>query len=439
MNLELRRVFAWICISGLLSLACSKQDQGVRSNLGTDRDNADDQDDGHDEDDSADEEADNANKDAGPAEPKQPEVVTVDLPDATCAATSQEAKQVTTVKETVVEVPVEEIKPVAIYVMLDRSSSMVGFCPASSCNAMSWDQASGAISQFVNDPASKSLDVALGYFPPVIAQADKSPTGPYCTGMSCATPAIGVDKADRNAAKITDSLTSAKPGTNPVNFTPTECAIRGLSSFCKDHKMRTGQKCVGVLVTDGRPQGECSVDQNNLVSLTQTAAMEGTPIFTLGMVGADFAFLNRVAVGGGTDCTPNADGNACDVTSGKDAFVAALNAIRETVVVKETRIDKETIVTEEPIACEWTIPPPPKDQQFDKDKVNVRFSGTDVAARTLGKTTQAECATFPDGWHYDSEDAPTKVLVCSKACDEIKAARGAKISIELGCRTMMVN
>jgi hypothetical protein len=139
---------------------------------------------------------------------------------------------------------------------------------------------------------------------------------------------------------------------------------------------------------------------------------------------------------GGTDCTPNADGNSCDVTAGKDAFVAALNAIRETVVVKQTTTKTETMVTEEPIACEWNIPPPPMDQQFDKDKVNVRFSGTDIAPRALGKTTKAECDLFPEGWHYDNENTPAKVLVCSKACEDIKAAKGAKISIELGCKTM---
>jgi hypothetical protein len=436
MNLESRRVFAWLCAGSLLLAACSKKDDGVGVTLPGD--GKDDKDDKGDEDSQSEDPITGNPSDAGAHDPAEAEVVVIDPPDATCAATSQEAKQVTTTKEVVVEVPRDEIKPVAIYLMLDRSSSMIGFCPASTCNAMSWDQASQAISQFVSDPASASLDVALGYFPPTITQADKSPTGPYCTGVSCGAPAITVDRADRNAAKITDSLNVAKPTSNPVNFTPTECAIRGLSSFCKDHKMRTGQKCVGVLVTDGRPQGECSTDQNNLATLTATAAMEGTPIFALGMVGADFAFLNRIAMSGGTDCTPTADGNACDVSSGKDAFIAALNAIRETVKVTETRIDKVTTVTEEPIDCEWTIPPAPMDQMFDKTKVNVSFSATGTDARILGKTTMVECDMFPEGWHYDDEDAPKKVLACSKACEEIKAAKGAKISIQLGCKTELI-
>jgi hypothetical protein len=434
MNLESRRMFAWFCAGALLVSACSNKDDGVSSALPLDGKDADTDDDNDEDKDPIVDESGNRG-DAGYGDPAEAAVVKVDPPDATCAATSQEAKQVTETKEVVVEVPKEEIKPVAIYLMLDRSSSMIGFCPGSTCNAMSWDQASQAITQFVSDPASASLDVALGYFPPVIAQADKSPTGPYCTGVSCGAPAINIDKADRNAVKIGESLGTAKPNTNPINYTPTECALRGLSSFCKDHKTRTGQKCVGVLVTDGRPQGECSVDQNNLAMITATAAAEGTPIFTLGMVGADFAFLNRIAMSGGTDCTPNAEGNACDVTTGKDAFVGALNAIRETVTVKETRIDKVTTVTEEPIDCEWTIPPPPMDQMFDPTLVNVRFSATGKDARTLGKTMVEECAMFPEGWHYDVETAPTKVLVCPKACEEIKGSKGAKIGIELGCKT----
>lgn len=445
--MDLNSRLSIVCLGVLITAfaACSKKDDGVGAVLDDDNANSDTgDDDDHDDGNPGGGNPGGTSMDGGGViDPvADAHVFVVDPPDASCAATSQEAKQVTTTKEVVVEVPREEIKPVAIYLMLDRSSSMVGVCPLnpSTCNAQSWNQATQAISEFVSDPASATLDVALGYFPPTVTDADKTATGPLCTGTSCAKPNVAMDKADHNAPKVIASLSASIP-TNmpPYNTTPTECAIRGLGAFCKDHKARTGQKCVGVLVTDGYPGGDCSTDANNLATLTATAAMEGTPIFTLGLTGADFNFLNRIAMSGGTDCTPNMDGNACDVSAGKDAFLGALEAIRETVVVKETRIDHETVITEEPIDCEWTIPAPPMDMQFDKDKVNVRFSATGKAARVLGHVTSKEgCEKFSDGWYFDNEDQPSKVLACGQACEEIKGSKGARISIELGCQTQVL-
>jgi hypothetical protein len=424
-----------------LAAACGAVDEGVSTQLGNDESPSSEE----GEDDGEGSSGSGRDRDAGAprmdgGDPDKPTIITIDEPDATCAATSAEAPKIVVEKEVVKETVSEEIKPVAIYLMLDRSSSMVGLCSnPNDCNAQSWNQATQAITTFARDPASANIDVALGYFPPIvsIAQADKPAM--LCSGSACGTPTVSLRRANDNAASIADSLNTATPPNSiaaPL-YTPTECAIRGMGTFCKAHTERTGQRCVGVLVTDGVPYGDCSVDANNLATLTAAAADAGTLIFTLGLQGANFDFLNRIATSGKTDCTPmDPMTAACDVRSGQGAFVAALNAIRDKVQVKETKVETHTETQEVPLECEWMLPEAPEGMKFDPELVNVTFSATDKAAMVLGRvgSSDADCAQHPEGWRYDKDGEPTKVLACAKACDTIKTSPGAKISIEFGCR-----
>jgi hypothetical protein len=451
MNRNSRRRLYWLSLGFVAAIGCGAKDEGVGADVGSGEDPSEADDDRNG---SGNGNGSGSGKDGGVArmdagDPDYHPPSEVEMPDATCAATSAEAPKVVVTKEVVVESEITTVKPVAIYLMLDRSSSMVGTCapqldptlPAN-CNPESWKQATEAITAFAKDPASAGINVALGYFPPIvsIAQADKPAL--LCSGSSCATPTVSMRPANDNAAVIADSLAAATPPNSLVAplYTPTECALRGLGSFCKAHTERTKEKCVGVLITDGVPQGDCNVDTNALAMIAADAAsMAGgsTQIFTLGLTGARFDFLDRIAMSGGTDCTPNAAGNACNVTAGKDAFIAALKAIRETVVTKMSTIQTHMETKEVPLDCEWTLPEPPEDMKFDPKNVNVTFSATGKDPMQLGRvpaSTDEECKKHPEGWRYDSEESPKKVLACEKACEMIKTSSGAKISIEFGCK-----
>lgn len=81
-----------------------------------------------------------------------------------------------------------------------------------------------------------------------------------------------------------------------------EGALNGLRLFCSGYaQTNPGEKTVGVLITDGQPNG-CDEAPNNLAGIA--AAMSGgdpsVPLFTIGMDGADFGFLDQVAAAGGT-------------------------------------------------------------------------------------------------------------------------------------------
>jgi Mg-chelatase subunit ChlD len=435
----------WLTLAFTVAVGCGKKEDSVSAELGED-DNPSSESDGNGNEGGGGggsgrgRDAGTARMDAG--DPDQHEIIEIEQPDATCAATSAEAPKVVVTKENVVETVTMTTKPVAIYLMLDRSSSMVGLCGnGPPCNAQSWNQATGAISAFLRDPASADLKVALGYFPPLTAYTDKSATSPLCMGTSCAAATVSVRRAADNAAVITDSLNAAVPSTDLLRttYTPTECGLRGITSFCAAHRAANpGETCVGVLITDGAPT-ECNTNTAMLKAVAAASSAD-TRIFTLGMTGADFTFLDEIAAGGKTDCTPMGTAttppvNACDVSSGQAAFIAALNAIRETVVMKESHIETHTETKEEPLECEWKLPEPPEEMKFEKDNVNVTFSATGKDPTTIGRVkSEEECTKHPEGWRYDSEDDPKKVLACPGACETIKTSPGAKISIEFGCK-----
>jgi hypothetical protein len=444
-SLNLRALGLASTLGLLLGVGCSAKDDGVSSGAPPENEESEESAETENEDQGNDGRRDGgvAPMDAG--NPDEREIITIEVPDATCAATTAEAPKVVETKEEVTEMVTEVINPVTIYLMLDRSSSMLGYCPTSnSCNMNSWTQATQAITAFASDPMSQNIDVALGYFPPLVAPADKA--GQLCTGLSCATPAVPVRRANDNAPLMGNSLAGAvppDPRTDPLfpfgsiqpNMTPMECAIRGIDAFCKTQAMTSSQKCVGVLVTDGVPEGDCNTNRDQLAMV---AASGGTTLFTLGLQGANFTFLNQLATAGKTDCTPmDPNSTACDATAGKDAFIAALNAIREKIQVKTPMTRTVTTVTEVPLDCEWNLPETPEDMKFDRDKVNVVFTAEGKDPITLSRvptSSEEECKKHPEGWRYDSDDEPKKVLACEKACEMIKKASGAKISIAFGCK-----
>jgi hypothetical protein len=339
---------------------------------------------------------------------------------ASCVSQSQAAEQTTIVTE----IETEVTEPVAIYLMLDRSSSMVG---AGGGNPESWSHASGAIEAFVNDPNSAGIRVAIGYFPPLA-------NNHQCDGSTCRPPDVDMGELPENADAIIASLESATPTySNPTLYTPTECALRGMTSFCQEYQEQTGVKCIAVLVSDGAPT-RCSEDTNTLAGIAATAlADHGVVSFTLGMEGAEFGLLNAVAEAGGSDCTgPGDEEYACNVEAGQDAFLAALDAIRETVITT----DVQTEVISTVIDCEWVIPPPPEGQSFDRDKVNVKFTQSDWVT-SLGRVSSAEeCAQVAGGWYYDNPENPERVHVCPQTCNVIKVAEGGRIDVEFGCATI---
>jgi hypothetical protein len=354
------------------------------------------------------------------------DTATMGFEDGGCGASAVEAKQVVIKEEKVVEEKIDEIQPVALYIMLDQSISMV--------QQGLWVPARDALKAFVNDPKSAGIDVALQFFPifDLLTLLDE----PVCDGTGLDTPAVAMGRLPMHASNVTQALDALQPmGIG----TPIEAALRGASSFCKRFEQTSmGEKCVAVLVTDGAPSG-CQQGRNELVQIAQMnyAGGMGPRTFTVGLQGADFALLDGLAqAGGAIDCDMTSERFACDVSAGPNMLGAALHKIRDVVTTVKTHVETTTHVQDVPVECEWTVPTPPAGGMFDRKRVNVRVTAPKLAKPIdLGQVDGA-AACVEKGWHYDNPDAPTRLIACPQTCTMLKATPQARVDILLGCATV---
>ena len=301
-----------------------------------------------------------------------------------------------------------EYSPVGIFIMQDRSSSMItGFPPPAS--PQGWDNSSTAITAFVNDAASKGLRVGLGSFPPMTGMAE------CATGANCGAPIVPMAELPGNAQAMVTGMTSARPPDLGLLLTPIECGLRGMVEQCKQFTAaNNGMPCAAVLVTDGNPT-ECSLDVNVLMQIVRDAAAAGVKTFVIGLPGASIQGLDQVAAAGGTN-------KAIDVGAGSAGFVAALNTIRTAISIG-TKLE-----------CEWAIPEPPSGQEFNKEKVNLTFTPKGGAPTDFGYVdSEAACANATNAWHFDNNAEPKRILACPGACDVLKNASGAQMDVKFGC------
>lgn len=337
---------------------------------------------------------------------------------ANCGAVVQRAKEVV--------VTTIEYSPVAVFVMQDRSSSM----GTNLGDPSRWPAATNALTAFVESPESEGMDFGIGFFPPL-----SNAVGDCMMGTDCGEPVAPIAKLPDNATPVRLALARAAPNApeTPQLLTPTECALRGMVNTCIDHQANSGDPCVGVLVTDGEPTtctlpDPFSADPNGvLVDIVREGASQGVAVFAVALPGAEagLPLLMEVAAAGGTELV--------DLTAGgtAEALLTALNDIRKSVV-EETTVESK-------IDCTWQIPEPPNGQALDRDRVNVRFSSSDVGDTVFGRVASREdCerAAEGTGWYYDDPDAPKEILVCPRTCEVVKAATDAVLNIEFGCATI---
>lgn len=341
------------------------------------------------------------------------------LGDGGCAASLIEAKQVVVQQEVTVEERIDEVQPVALYITLDRSLSMDW--------EDLWVPAKDAIADFVNADSSSGIDVALTFFPE---------GGGDCDGSGYDTPVVPMGRLPAHASAVTSELDQRRSagGTG----TPIEGALRGATQFCRRFEATSnGEKCVAVLVTDGDPVG-CEGSTSRLAAIAQAAYAGGNGVrtFAVGLKGADFDLLDEIAQSGGAvDCDTSAGRFACDVSSGPSQLSLALEKIRSVVTTVKTHVTTTTRVEEMPVECEWTIPPPPPGQLFDRARVNVQLSAPSLASAIPFGQVPSSSACAERGWYYDDPNEPTRLIACPQTCTTLRATAQARVDVLLGCAT----
>jgi hypothetical protein len=225
--------------------------------------------------------------------------------------------------------------PVDMYVMQDRSGSMGTDCNIGDTVASKWCHAINALSGYFNSSAATGNAAALQFFPLPNDSSALCATGQYYDTPAAPTTPPPFTTLPTNAF---DALLNSQAS---GGYTPTEAAIRGLTTFTANNR-RPGRVTIGILVTDGDPTrcDQTLTDLSDLLQAQYTATLIRT--YVIGMTGATDSNLEQIAQGGNAPLHPDVVGTltgACgsspspcrhwNVGDGNpDAFIAALAAIQ---------------------------------------------------------------------------------------------------------------
>ena len=270
-----------------------------------------------------------------------------------------------------------------------------------------WTSLSAALDSFVDDPASSGLNLGIQFFPlrdtcVVSAYEDLAvPLGPQAT--------------------VAPAIRAAIEGKRMAGGTPTVQLLQGLVAYVQANA-KPGIKPIIVLATDGVPDATClstpdggtpnSLANAEMVAASAFGGTPSIPTFVIG-VGSDLTALNALAAAGGTTSATLVN-VANDAGNAEQAFIDALNAIRQQAV-----------------PCNFALP----SGSIDPTLTNVVYTpGTGPEQTFVYVGTAANCSKAPsDGWYFDNPTQPTQVILCSGACNVVKADPSAEVDVELGC------
>jgi hypothetical protein len=191
-------------------------------------------------------------------------------------------------------------------------------------------------------------------------------------------------------------------------------------------------KKVMLVMTDGVPNGGATA-QATLINIAQTEAAANPPITTFvvgigdlgsGTYGYDPKFLSKWAQAGGAapaGCDPNWNGGA-----GNPCHFQITPGVKSTTQVRDELIAAMDEVRGAAKGCEFTLDK--SGGAIDPNKVNVVYIDENGVEQLVTKDPA-------NGWKYDNEQDPTKVILVGAACSTYKQKAKAKVQIVLGCKT----
>lgn len=292
-------------------------------------------------------------------------------------------------------------KPVNLYVMFDKSSSMAG---------TKWEDAKTGLKTYVENPGADSIRAALRFFPRV---ADATPA---CDQVAYREPTVAFGELPANAAAIVAAMDAEAP--NGFN-TPMYPALGG--AILKGIEMaqnNPGEASAVLLITDGAPQGPsptCSgvnpEDPAVIAGLAATGNTKGVKTYVVGLPGVNQDVANQIAVAGGTDSV---------------ILVGSTNV----AVEFQTALQK---VAGSAIPCDYPLPAEVISGEVGLNKVNIEV--TPPGGMPMTVPYDETCAN--GGWKYDNAAAPTAIVLCPATCDSVKTTNGAKLKVLLGCGTIV--
>ena len=86
------------------------------------------------------------------------------------------------------------------------------------------------------------------------------------------------------------------------------------------------------------------------------------------------------------------------------------------------------------LACEFVMPTASGGAAVDPDNVAMQFTPQGGTPVDVPRVSNA-AACSGDGWYYDDNQNPTKLLLCPTTCTTVQGAQGGKVDILVGCLT----
>jgi Mg-chelatase subunit ChlD len=326
-----------------------------------------------------------------------------------------------------------QLLPSNLLFVIDRSSSMACNPPPTTASTVceakparvdpqqptKWQITRSALSSAINQLPRETV-VGLTYF----SNDDACGVHP-----NPSVPLAKLDDAQRSV--VAASLANVEPGGATPLVGATILAYQHLHKLALAGEIH-GKQFV-VLLTDGQQSDACSdpdrcngqVDCTNLLyKEVPLAAGPGVGIktFVIGAPGSDSAgrVLSQIAKSGGT-----ASSN-CDVDAGNCHFNLSVNPDFDQALA-----DALTEIAGRALSCELQMPRPDAGQA-DPRFLNVVYSPADGSPpRLILKDDRVPCDRGADGWQL-SEDT-TKIEICGPTCDKVRADRGARVDVVLGC------
>jgi hypothetical protein len=250
-----------------------------------------------------------------------------------------------------------------------------------------------------------------------------------CRTASYAAPAAEIAVLPGAAAALGDVIGAKDPDGN----TPTAPALEGAIAHARAWATAHPEHKVAVLLaTDGVPT-ECIADPagdpSGITGVTAVAAAGVTSspsiaTFVIGVFSTEDLRdgaednLNQIAMAGGSE-------QAYIVETNRDVEQDFLEALDE---IRGMRLP-----------CEFQIPKGNGNSPAF-DQVNVIYSDGGDQTYLYYWPNEAACDPDTGGWYYDvapSAGTPTKIIACPKSCAEFQASTEGKVSIRLGCATVV--
>ncbi len=329
--------------------------------------------------------------------------------------------------------------PGSVLVVFDKSGSMSGgdgqpdkWAPSVDALKFMMQNASPALGMGILPfPEGKFDDSQLAFcgFDPSSAQCAALFADGGCKDVSM-TPVVGVGPLSQTQSAISSWLDANDPG----GGTPTLTALKNAYAYMQTINV-PGERFV-LLMTDGEPNTytpamnvagfmfpESNVECKQLPDIEAEAlkAAQGTPkikTFVIGSPGSESAggFLSQLAINGETQKSPNCSAGAkdCHYQIGKANFQTELEKALADIAGKLSE-------------CVFELP---QGEDVDPNYVNVNLESGGMVTQLFKDPAHA------DGWDY-TDSSQTKVELFGPSCEKFKNEQAAKVSIILGCETIV--